>query len=50
MAALMAFLVAAVLFAAAALGADIAHAVEWGLCAIAVGLAIQTAPRSIGRP
>lgn len=41
----VAYLIAAILFACAALGADIGHAVEWGLCAVAVGLAISTAPR-----
>lgn len=50
MLAFLAYLIAAILFAATALGANIGHATEWGLALIALGLAVQTAPRFTGRP
>lgn len=50
MIAFLLYLAAAVVFAASALGADIGHAIEIGLALVALGLAVTTAPRSIGRP
>lgn len=50
MIAFLVYLAAAVIFGATALGAHIGHWLELGLALIALGLAIQTAPRFTRSP